>query len=199
MQIILNIIELFIVFLFLKVNALFFNKKKNHFLITFLKKMNDFINKNYLDIMIKELIEMSDKLLDIIWSLDIKTINNHLPAEQKTLKQLLSEEKPQIFTKEKRIHKINKRDLETISLLLPENEWSNIKLPIVLLRRTDLDKGLFSVSGGKQELYVIFRTIGKTEENFAQFKEKDVQLYIWKPEAFALVKKIGSLVVIGFV
>jgi len=90
---------------------------------------------------------MSDKLLDLIWSLDIETINDHLPAERKSLKQLLIEEKPHVKTKKNKNHFIRKKDLELAAKILPKEEWENIRLPIILLRRTQLDKGLFSVSG----------------------------------------------------
>ena len=91
---------------------------------------------------------MSDKILDLIWSLDIEKMNDHLPAERRSLKELLQKEKPEIKTKKNQTHKIQKKDLELVSQLIPESEWDSVKLPIVLLRRTSLDKGIFSVSGG---------------------------------------------------
>ncbi|MHA1212658.1 MAG: DUF61 family protein, partial [Candidatus Heimdallarchaeota archaeon] len=100
---------------------------------------------------------MSDKMLDLIWKLDIEKMNDHLPAERKTLKQLLAEEKPQVKTKKNQLHKIKHKDLEQIKEFFQEDEWDEIQLPIIILRRTSLAKGIYSVSGGIRELYIIFR------------------------------------------
>lgn len=141
---------------------------------------------------------MSDKILDLIWSLDIEKMNDHLPTERKTLAELLSEEKPQVKTKKDQIHRIKKKDLETICELFPEEEWKNVNLPVVLLRRTAMEKGLYSVSGGIRELYIIQRISGRTSDKFSRFKLDDHQPYIWKPEAFTAIRKAGSIIIIGY-
>ncbi len=141
---------------------------------------------------------MSDKILDLIWTLDIEKMNDHLPAERRSLKELLENEKPEVKTKKNQTHKVRKKDLELASQLIPESEWDNVKLPIVLLRRTSLDKGIFSVSGGKRELYLIYRLIGRIGDNFQKFMLEEHQPYIWKPEAFTAVRKASSIVIIGY-
>ncbi|NHJ32159.1 MAG: DUF61 family protein [Asgard group archaeon] len=141
---------------------------------------------------------MSDKILDLIWSLDIEKMNDHLPTERKSLKELLSEDKPQVQTKKKQFHRFRKEHLEKICQLFPESEWSEVKLPVILLRRTSLGKGIYSVSGGLRELYIIHRISGRTTDEFSKFKFGEHQPYVWKPEAFTAVRKIGSIVVIGF-
>lgn len=141
---------------------------------------------------------MSDKLLDLIWSLDIEKMNDHLPTERKTLAELLSEEKPRVKSKKDRALNIKKKDLKIISEFFPEEEWKNINLPIVVLRRTAMEKGLYSVSGGVRELYIIHRISGRTSERFSKFKLDDHQPYVWKPEVFTAVRKIGSIVIIGY-
>jgi uncharacterized protein (UPF0216 family) len=85
-----------------------------------------------------------------------------------------------------------------ICQLFPENEWSKVKLPVVLLRRTSLGKGIYSVSGGLRELYIIHRISGRTSDEFNKFRQEEHQPYVWKPEAFTVVRKIGSIVVIGY-
>ncbi|HUT80578.1 MAG TPA: DUF61 family protein [Candidatus Bathyarchaeia archaeon] len=142
---------------------------------------------------------MSDKLIDLIWKLDIEKMNDHLPAEIKSLKELLLEEKPQVRTKKSQIHLIRKKDLELIKQLIPESEWEDLKLPIVILRRTSLDKGLYSVSGGLRELFIVHRVSGRTNEDFNHFKLENHESYIWKPEAFTVARKISTCVIMGYV
>ncbi|NHK32416.1 MAG: DUF61 family protein [Asgard group archaeon] len=141
---------------------------------------------------------MSEKILDLIWSLDIEKMNDHLPAERRSLKKLMKDEKPEVKTKKNQTHRIRKKDLELVSQFIPENEWDNVKLPIILLRRTSLDKGIFSVSGGKRELYIIHKLVGRTNVEYQRFLLDDHQPYIWKPEAFTAVKKASSIIIIGY-
>ncbi|MBK5114330.1 MAG: DUF61 family protein [Candidatus Heimdallarchaeota archaeon] len=141
---------------------------------------------------------MSDKMLDLIWSLDIEKLNDHLPTERKSLKVLLSEEKPQVQTKNKKFHRFKKQHLEIICQFFPEKEWSEVKLPVILLRRTSLGKGIYSVSGGLRELYIIHRISGRITDEFSKFKFEEHQPYVWKPEVFSAVRKIGSIVVVGY-
>jgi len=142
--------------------------------------------------------EMSDKILDLIWSLDIEKMNDHLPTERKSLAELLTEERPQVKAKNNRQHRIKKEHLEIVCQLFPESEWKEIRLPIILLRRTAMEKGLFSVSGGIRELYVIHRISGRTTDTFSKFKLDDHQSFVWKPEAFSTIRKIGSVVIVGY-
>ncbi len=141
---------------------------------------------------------MSDKMLDLIWSLDIEKMNDHLPTERKTLAELLLEERPQVKAKKDQTLFIKKKDLETICELFPEEEWKNVNLPIVLLRRTAMEKGLFSVSGGIRELYIVHRISGRTSDRFSKFSLEDHQPYVWKPEVFTAKRKAGSIIIMGF-
>ncbi|MBN1328399.1 MAG: DUF61 family protein [Candidatus Heimdallarchaeota archaeon] len=141
---------------------------------------------------------MSDKLIDLIWKFDIEKMNDHLPAENKSLKELLLEEKPQIRTKKNQTHLIRKKELEIIKQIIPHSEWSEIKLPITILRRTSLEKGLYSVSGGLLELYLVHMICGKTGVDFEHFKLQNHEPYIWKPEAFTAVRKLSTCIIIGY-
>jgi uncharacterized protein (UPF0216 family) len=142
---------------------------------------------------------MSEKLLDLIWNLDIEKMNDHLPVERKTLAHLLLQEKPVVYLKNKKPHKIKHKDLQKIAQLIPENEWEYVKLPIILLRRTSMDKGLYSISGGKREIYIIFKLANKKTQSFTEFMlEDNVKPYLWKPEAFRAVSEATSVVIIGY-
>jgi len=184
-------------FFFIKLNALFSK-------ITIYKYKNNLKSVNFLMLTKDFLLElcymsnMSDKLLDMIWKLDIEKMNDHLPANRKTLRELLAEDKPIVMTKKDKPHKIRKPHLEIVSELFDESEWDNVKLPIVLLRRTNLAKGIYSISGGLQEIYIIHRIIGRTTNNYSTFILEDHEPYIWKPEAFTAARKITSIVIIGY-
>lgn len=141
---------------------------------------------------------MSEKFLDLIWKLDIEKMNDHLPTNRKTLRELLTEEKPLVMTKKDKPHRIRKVHLEAVAELFDESDWDNVKLPIVLLRRTSLAKGIYSISGGLQEIYIIHRIVGRTTESYQTFILEDHEPYIWKPEAFTAARKINSIVIIGY-
>ncbi len=141
---------------------------------------------------------VSDKFLDLIWKLDIEKMNDHLPANRKTLRELLAEDKPTVMTKKDKPHRIRKPHLEIVAELFDESEWDKVKLPIILLRQTSLAKGIYSISGGLQEIYIIHRIIGRTTNDYQTFILEDHEPYIWKPEAFTAAQKITSIVIIGY-
>ena len=167
-------------------------KQNNHCFFDF-----KFLTKGFL-VIFYLLFTMSDKLLDLIWSLDIEKMNDHLPSVRKTLRELLAEEKPSVQTKIDKIHRIRKEHLQIVAEFFDESEWDKVKLPIVLLRRTSLDKGLYSISGGVREIYIIHRIIGRTTDKYPVFMLEDHEPYIWKPEAFTAAQKITSIVIIGY-
>ncbi len=101
--------------------------------------------------------------------------------KKKTLKELLSEEKPHVIINGKR-HRIKRRELEFLKEIASEN----LKLPIVLEVDSSLG-GAIKVSG-KEEVKVISKILGREIDIFS---EKDV-MYIYKPELRIVRKELPT-------
>jgi uncharacterized protein (UPF0216 family) len=135
----------------------------------------------------------------MLWSSEIERMNDHLPSTKKSLRQLLKSDSPSVINRDNKKHRFKKKSLEKISQILPEKLWDEINLPIVLLSRTDIEKGLFSISGGSVEIYFLHLLLNKTTAMFSDFLREKIKPYLWKPEAFSAVKKIPTAVIIGYV
>lgn len=124
------------------------------------------------------------KIIDI----EIRKINDHLPASSKSLKELLREEIPSVKTKGGDDIVLLKDELIALAKLIPEENHNNIKLPIVALRRIDLGKGVYTLIGNEATIKAFkeILNVGKDSE------------YLYRPQVFELKRKFNSLVIIGF-
>lgn len=93
----------------------------------------------------------------------IQTLNLHLPARKRTLKELLSEDKPKVKTKDNRTHFFDKKELERLASLIPEEEHGKLRLPIYLEMSTSMERGAVRVSG-RLECTVIKKILGIERE-----------------------------------
>ncbi|MHA1754031.1 MAG: DUF61 family protein [Candidatus Odinarchaeia archaeon] len=136
-----------------------------------------------------------DKIIRAIWQKEIKTINNHLPKIKKSFKELLEAQSPFIPTRNGGKLYLNKSELIELSKLLNENEKNQLKLPIVFIRRFDLGTGVYSLSGGKNEIDLI-RKILKTLNIESQISYANP--YIYKPVLSLIKKRFRTIILIGF-
>ncbi|RLE48453.1 MAG: hypothetical protein DRJ18_01985 [Candidatus Methanomethylicota archaeon] len=141
-------------------------------------------------------VRVAEGLLNKIWKADIERINDHLPKEFKALSQLLESPTPMVKTKSGSQIIFDKEELERLSEIIPENLHDKLKLPIVLLRRIDLGRGVFQVLGDKVEAYVVLKVLGS--EGVQSVEEVALPVYLYRPQVFKLRRKLRTSIVIGF-
>jgi uncharacterized protein (UPF0216 family) len=100
----------------------------------------------------------------------LQTLNRHLPAKRKTLKELLQEERPNIKNLDGSTHSFDKRELERIASMIPEWEHDKLRLPIYLEMSSSMERGTVKVSG-RLECMVINGVLYEEEE----LKKKEVK------------------------
>ncbi|MCX8204062.1 MAG: DUF61 family protein [Candidatus Nezhaarchaeota archaeon] len=140
--------------------------------------------------------EAEERLLKALLKHEVEKLNEHLPKEFKTLEELLSMRDPCVKTRDGGEIIFDRSELEMIASLLPEELRHQLRLPIVLLRRVDLGPGVFSVSGGRAEAYVALKLISR--KGGVKLDEVKLPLYIYRPEAQVLRRKLRTSTVIGF-
>lgn len=128
---------------------------------------------------------------------EIERLNEHLPREYKTLSELLSMKSPSVKTREGGEILMDVEELKLVAKIVPKDLHQKLKLPIVLLRRIDLGKGVFSVSGGKVEAYLISKLLNK--EGTVNYEKIETPLYIYRPQVQLLRRMLRTLITIGFV
>jgi len=140
------------------------------------------------------------KSIDILFKLDIARINNHLPRQFKTLNTLLKEDRPSVLTKDGAKFIFNKNELEELESQLPEEFHSQLKLPFLFIRRTDLGKSIFVLRGGQLENLIVRKLIDLIDGPINQYKifNLDLPKYFYWADLRAFRKKFKTLFTIGF-
>ena len=140
-----------------------------------------------------------DRFLDTVLQDELRKLNRHLPKNRKTLRELLSEDSPEVTTVGGETTHLRKNEIEAFSVSLPESLLDRVKLPLVLLRRRDLGAGTFTLLGDVYEEYALAKLVNGFEGTFADFKEsKDPLLVFYKPQVSELIRRFHSLITVGF-
>jgi uncharacterized protein (UPF0216 family) len=128
---------------------------------------------------------------------EVGKLNQHLPKSRKTLKTLLEEKAPFVETIDGGRILIKREELEGLADILPPHLQGRLQLPIVIQRRFDLGRSVYTVSGGEIEEFALKSLLGLSEQDFSNYKAEE-PFYIYKPYLSELIRKIHSLIIIGF-
>ncbi|MHA1770900.1 MAG: DUF61 family protein [Candidatus Thorarchaeota archaeon] len=94
---------------------------------------------------------------------EIDSINDHLPSTSVPLEDLMDCERPSYRTRDGIDSYFRKEEIEFLAKEIPQQFQRNITLPIVILRRMDLGKGIHTIAGGKTTLFLIHRVLGDVD------------------------------------
>lgn len=114
----------------------------------------------------------------------IKNLNKHLPKGRASLAELLEQETPQVEIRDGSTHRFKKSELQSLADILPEDEHSQLKLPIIVRISPQLGRGAAKISG-KMEQKVLRKILDKEEEN-------EGELIIYRPEIRIVRKKLPT-------
>lgn len=140
-----------------------------------------------------------DRILDTMLQDELRKLNRHLPKNRKTVRELLSEDSPEVTTVGGETLQLRKNEVETFSSTLPDDLLDRVKLPLVFLRRRDLGPGAFTLLGDVYEEYALAKLLNDFKGTFADFEEsKDPLLVFYKPQVSELIRRFHSLMAVGF-
>ncbi|HXZ97999.1 MAG TPA: DUF61 family protein [Candidatus Acidoferrum sp.] len=139
-----------------------------------------------------------DRVLDAILGREIRKLNAHLPRKRRTLIELLASGDPSVETVDGTSIVLRKGELEELAKLIPQRYHDRLKLPIILLRRMDLGKSIYTVGGEPVEELAVRKILGETETDYPPMKKDDRPFLIYRPQVSELLRKFHSLFVIAF-
>jgi len=143
--------------------------------------------------------EGPDRFADTMLRDEIRRLNAHLPKKRQSLSELLAEKSPVVPTVDGGKIMMKKEELEVLAKGLPEDLHGRVKLPLVLLRRTDLGFGAFVLLGDPVEEFALLKLVSPDKDSFDDFRRKrSAPTVFYKPQVSELVRRFHSLVVIGF-
>ncbi len=95
----------------------------------------------------------------------IQTLNRHLPAKRKTLRELLLEERPSVKNQDGTTHFFDKKELGKLASIIPESEHGTLRLPLYLEMSSSMERGNIRISG-RLECKIIKKILDFPEKNF---------------------------------
>jgi len=128
---------------------------------------------------------------------EVKRLNQHLPKRKKSLKELIVEDEPSVEAIDGSLIVMSKDELLRLAGIVPESLHDKIQLPIVVQRRFDLGRSIYTVLGGKLEEFTLKYALGLADGGFKDY-EAEGRFYIYKPYLSELIRMFHSLIVIGF-
>ncbi len=114
----------------------------------------------------------------------IQNLNRHLPKGRVSLEDLLERDKPRIETQDGSTHRFKKKELDYLADLLPSDEHSNLKLPIIIRISPQLGRGSAKISG-RMEKEVVGEILDKEPDD-------DDELLIYRPEMKIVRRKLPT-------
>jgi len=139
-----------------------------------------------------------ERAFDAVLKEEIRKLNTHLPRDRKTLEQLLTEDEPHVEAIDGSRIPFKKEELAELAKIVPKEFHKKIHLPFLILRRMDLGKSIYIVSGSNLEEFTVKKMLELTTLPFEEFEKDKEVLYLYRPYVSQLVRAFHSLVVIGF-
>jgi len=133
----------------------------------------------------------------VLWH-EIRKLNTHLPKRRMTLAQLLKKADPALEAVDGSSILLKSAELHELAKLVPREYQDRIRLPIIILRRMDLGKSIYTVSGEAIEEFTVKKLLGITSLEYHEMYRERGAVYLYRPQVTELLRAFHSLVVIGF-
>jgi uncharacterized protein (UPF0216 family) len=86
-----------------------------------------------------------ERAMDAVLGHELRKLNTHLPKLRRSLSDLLLLKDPTMEATDGSSIVLKTTDLEELARLVPVEYQDRVKLPIILLRRMDLGKSIYTV------------------------------------------------------
>lgn len=138
-----------------------------------------------------------EKIFEAMIEEEVRKLSYYLPKTRKTLKILLEEDTPSVETQDGKSILMKKEEMAKLSDIVPSYLQDKIQLPIIIQRRFDLGKSIYTVMGNKLEEFTLKKALDLTDHDFNEYEEEDT-FHIFKPYLSELIRMFHTLIVIGF-
>jgi uncharacterized protein len=139
-----------------------------------------------------------DRALDAVLGHELRKLNTHLPKRRRSLTELLKLEDPTVEATDGSAIVLKKSELEELARIVPTEYQDRVKLPIIIMRRMDLGKSIYSVSGERVEEFTVKKILGLTDDDYYQMYKDQEPSYLYRPQVTELLRKFHSMFVIAF-
>ena len=142
---------------------------------------------------------LDDKLSKFL-KREIESVNLHLPKRRVSLEDAIQGKNYYMSREDVELH-INAKEIDVLSKICPENKRKDVFLPILVIRRRDLGKGVYVISGELIEQYLVLKALKKYDKEWDDFRKNPLPtnaLFLYKPDLIEIRKTLPTGIVIGF-
>ena len=139
-----------------------------------------------------------DRTFDALLGREIRKLNTHLPKQRRTLSELLKSTDPTIEALDGSSILLRTSELEALAKIIPKEHHARLKLPLIVLRRMELGRSIYTIAGEQIEEFTVKKILGITDLGYHQMYTDRDPSFIYRPQVSELLSRFHSLVVIGF-
>jgi uncharacterized protein (UPF0216 family) len=139
-----------------------------------------------------------DRAMDAVLGYEIRKLNSHLPKQRPSLRELLLDEDPTVEAADGSAIVLKKSELQELANIVPTEYHGCLKLPIIVMRRMELGRSVYTVSGERIEQFTVMKILGLTDQKFHQMYRDKEPAFLYRPQVSELLWRFHSLFVIGF-
>ena len=139
-----------------------------------------------------------ERTFEAILGRELRNLNTHLPKQRRTLSDLLKTKDPSIETVDGSSILLKTSEIEAFAKEVPSEYHDRLKLPILILRRMELGKSVYTVSGERIEEFTVQKLLGKVMGDYHRMQVSHEPVFLYRPEVSELLRMFHTLFVIGF-
>jgi len=139
-----------------------------------------------------------ERAMDAVLGHELRKLNTHLPKQRRSLSELRQMKEPTVKATDGSDIILNKSDLDDLAKIVPAEYQDRVKLPIIVLRRMELGRSVYTVSGERIEEFTVRKILGLTNEEYYQMYKDQEATFLYRPQVTELIRRFHSLIVIGF-
>lgn len=139
-----------------------------------------------------------ERAFDAVLGHEIRRLNTHLPKQRRPLSELLKGTDPTVEAVDGSSILLKTSELQELAEIVPREYQDRLKLPIIVLRRMELGKSVYTVGGDRIEEFTVKRILGITNEDYHHMYKDRETAFLYRPHVSELLSRFHSLVVIGF-
>lgn len=139
-----------------------------------------------------------ERAFDALLSYEIRKLNTHLPKQRRTINQLLKSSDLTVDAVDGSSILLKTAELEELSRIIPKEYQDRLKLPIVILRRMELGKSIYTVAGEPIKEFTVKKILGTTDADYRQMYRDRASSVLYGPQVVELLQKYHSLFAIRF-
>ena len=139
-----------------------------------------------------------DRALDAVLGHELRKLNTHLPKQRRSLTELLKLKDPTVDATDGSAIVLRRSELDELASIVPAEYQDRLKLPIIIMRRMDLGRSIYTVSGERVEEFTVKKILGLTNDEYNQMYKDQETAYLYRPQVTELLRKFHSIFVIAF-